>query len=175
MFDDGAPIWKFLRDLAASEDPERARLADSGIYVIEVFPALALPAFHDDIWGRLRGPRYNPGRRKTFRQGDWIKVNEAVATEARSFSCRPFDEWCASSKVISAPQKSDQDKLDAVVCLLIAIRSRQLSGNRSVMIGDTTEGYIVAPTTSQIRERLKAKAALLAVALDGVIHTPRRE
>jgi predicted RNase H-like nuclease len=61
MFDDGAPIWKFLRDLAASEDPERARPADSGIYVIEVFPALALPAFHDDFCGRLRGPRYNPG------------------------------------------------------------------------------------------------------------------
>jgi predicted RNase H-like nuclease len=170
MFDDGAPIWKFLRDLAASEDPERARLADSGIYVIEVFPALALPAFHDDFCGRLRG---YPGRRKTFRQGDWIKVNEALATEARSFSCRPFDEWCASSKAISAPQKSDQDKLDAVVCLLIAIRWRQLSRNRSVMIGDTTEGYIVAPTTSQIRERLKAKAALSAVALDGVIHTRR--
>jgi predicted RNase H-like nuclease len=28
MFDDGAPIWSFLRDLGATEDPERARLAN---------------------------------------------------------------------------------------------------------------------------------------------------
>ena len=105
MFDDGAPLWKFLRELAATEDPERARLADSGIYVMEVFPALALPAFHDDFCGRLRGPRYNPGRRKTFRQGDWIKVNEALAADARFFCCRPFDDRCASSKAIRAPQK----------------------------------------------------------------------
>jgi predicted RNase H-like nuclease len=110
MFDDGAPLWRFLRDLGATEDPERARLADSGLYIMEVFPALALPAFHEDFCGRLRGPRYNPARRKTFRQGDWVKVNEALAAEGQAFGCRAFNDWCASSKAINAPQKSDQDK-----------------------------------------------------------------
>jgi predicted RNase H-like nuclease len=167
MFNDGAPLWRFLRDLGAMEDPERARLADKGLYLMEVFPALALPAFHEDFCGRLRGPHYNPARRKTFRQQDWIKVNEAVANETQAFCCRAIDDWCASSKAMSAPQKSDQDKLDAVVCLLIAIRWRHRPRRCSVMIGDTTKGYIVSPVTIQIKEHLKAKAASAAVALDG--------
>jgi len=95
MFDDGAPLWEFLRDLEATEDPERARLADSGLYIIEVFPALALPTFHEDFCGRLRGPRYNPARRKTFRHADWVRANEVLATEAQSFDCRAFDIWWA--------------------------------------------------------------------------------
>jgi predicted RNase H-like nuclease len=32
MFDDGAPIWSFLRDLGATEDPERGRSAAVGLY-----------------------------------------------------------------------------------------------------------------------------------------------
>ena len=54
MFDDGAPIWSFLRDMGATEDPERGRSAAVGLYVMEVFPALALPAFHEDFCGRDR-------------------------------------------------------------------------------------------------------------------------
>ncbi len=72
MFDDDAPIWRFLTDLGALEDPESARSADDGIYIMEVFPALGLPAFHEDLCGRLRAPRYNPLRR-TFREVDWVE------------------------------------------------------------------------------------------------------
>ncbi len=86
MFDEGAPIWSFLRDLNATEDPERARLADIGLYVMEVFPALALPAFHQDFCGRLRAPRYNPARR-TFRKEDWGRVVEVVAAESEKLGC----------------------------------------------------------------------------------------
>jgi predicted RNase H-like nuclease len=45
MFDDGAPIWRFKRDLGATEDPEVSRKAQHGIFIVEVFPALALPVF----------------------------------------------------------------------------------------------------------------------------------
>jgi predicted RNase H-like nuclease len=168
MFDDGAPIWKFLTNLGGLENPERARLADEGLFIMEVFPALALPAFHEDFSGRLRAPRYNPARR-TFREVDWVRVVEVVAAEAAKLGCSVVAEWCASLKAAGNPRKSDQDKLDSVICLLIAIRWRQSSRECSVIIGDTARGYIVVPTVGQITQRLRAKAARIGVALDGVV------
>jgi predicted RNase H-like nuclease len=167
MFDDGAPIWRFLRDLGAAEDPERGRSADVGLYIMEVFPALALPAFHEDFCGRLRAPRYNPARR-TFRKEDWGRVVEVVAAESEKLGCSIVKNWCASLKAVGNPRKSDQDRLDAVICLLIAIRWRLSPREQSVMIGDMTQGYIVAPVTDETRRRLKARADLTGVALDGV-------
>ena len=41
MFDD-APIWSFKTKLEATEDPELARAATHGLFLIEVFPALAI-------------------------------------------------------------------------------------------------------------------------------------
>jgi predicted RNase H-like nuclease len=166
MFNDGAPIWKFLTDLGATEDPECARVADVGRYVMEVFPALALPAFHEDFCGRLRAPRYNPARR-TFRKDDWLRVIAVVAGESENLGCSVAAEWCASLGSLNNPRKSDQDRLDAVICLLIAIRWRLSPREQSVMIGDTTQGYIVAPVADEIRQRLKVRADLTGVALDG--------
>jgi predicted RNase H-like nuclease len=40
------------------------------------------------------------------------------------------------------------------------------------MIGDTSHGYIVAPVTEETRRRLKARANLSEVALDGVTLRP---
>ena len=71
-------------------------------------------------------------------------------------------------KAVGNPRKSDQDRLDAVICLLIAIRWRLSPREQSVMIGDMTQGYIVAPVTDETRRRLKARADLTGVALDGV-------
>lgn len=42
MFCDLAPVWGLLAALDAVEDPFRARAAAQGLYLIEVFPALAL-------------------------------------------------------------------------------------------------------------------------------------
>jgi predicted RNase H-like nuclease len=171
MFDDGAPIWSFLKELGATEDPERARSAKDGLHIMEVFPALALPAFHEDFCGRLRAPRYNPARR-TFRKEDWVRVIEVVTAESEKLGCSIAAEWCASLQALGNPRKSDQDRLDAVICLLIAIRWRLSPRDQSVMIGDTTHGYIVAPVTEETRRRLKARADLTGVALDGVTLRP---
>ena len=70
MFSNASPIWRFLTVLGAVEDPEQARLAANGFYLIEVFPALALASLGAGFFGRLGGPRYNPGRKKTFRADD---------------------------------------------------------------------------------------------------------
>jgi predicted RNase H-like nuclease len=91
-----------------------------------------------------------------------------VASESEKLGCSVVAEWCVSLKALSNPRKSDQDRLDAVICLLIAIRWRLSLREQSVMIGDTTQGYIVAPVTDETRRRLKARADLIGVALDGV-------
>lgn len=171
MFDDGAPIWSFLRGLSAVEDPERARTVEIGLYAMESFPALALAALHGDFCGRMRGPRYNPARRKTFCQKDWDKVVAVVTAEALEFGCGSFDSWCATFKEIGTPRKCNQDKLDAVICLLIAIRWRLRPRETSVMIGDLDTGYIVAPVNSEIRQRLLSKAKKLSVEIDGLVPT----
>src|SRR5215212_3635738 len=49
MFDDAAPIWSFLSRLDGVEDPERARVADQGLFYFEVFPALALLSIEDSF------------------------------------------------------------------------------------------------------------------------------
>lgn len=169
MFDEGAPIWNFLKRLGACDDPEGARTAKSGLFTMEVFPALALAAFSDDLCGRLRGARYNPARRQTFRQIDWDKVVAVVTAEAHILECGDFDAWCASLEDNGAPRKCDQDKLDAAICLLSAIRWMRGPRVTSIMIGDLVRGYITSPVNNEIRTRLEMKAKLLSVALDGTI------
>jgi predicted RNase H-like nuclease len=167
MFDDQAPIWRFLRELNALDDPLRARDAETGLFIMEVFPALALAALHPGFCGRLKGPRYNPTRKKTFRQPDWDRVIEVIRAETRTFACAEADDWTALLKGSVRPGKSDQDKLDAVVCLLVAIRWRLLPPEQSVMIGDLASGYIVVPVAPEIRQRLVSRASLLSVEIDG--------
>jgi hypothetical protein len=48
---------------------------------MEVFPALALPSIADRFCGKRLGPRYNPGRWKTFRLEDWSAIVEAMTLE----------------------------------------------------------------------------------------------
>ena len=87
IFCDNAPIWRFLLALGATEDPEMARTAARGLFLMEVFPALALPSMDPNFFGRLSAPKYNPKRKKTFRLADWVRVAEVAAQEASLFGC----------------------------------------------------------------------------------------
>lgn len=93
MFDDGAPLWPFLKQLQAVEDPEAARVAASGRFLIEVFPSLAVASFESAFFGRLLGPRYNPARRQTFRRADWDALIAAAANYARSHEIDGMADW----------------------------------------------------------------------------------
>lgn len=44
LFGAAAPVWRFLDRLGARQNPPIARTATDGLHLIEVFPALALPA-----------------------------------------------------------------------------------------------------------------------------------
>jgi predicted RNase H-like nuclease len=168
MFCDASPIWRFLAQLQALEDPEDARVASHGLYLMEVFPALALASLETGFFGRLSAPRYNPGRRKTFKAADWVRVVEAVAREARALGCEELSKWCGDAIEIVRPLKADQDKLDSALCVLIAIRWRFRPREESLLLGDLTSGYMVLPVSGPVRERLSSAARKYSIVLDGM-------
>ena len=169
MFCDASPIWRFLTGLECVQDPERARDAADGLYLIEVFPALALASLDPGFFARLGAPKYNPGRRKTFRADDWVRVAGAAAREANSFDCIELANWCCEAGKIAHPRKADQDKLDSAICLLVGLRWRLKSRDLSLLLGDLAKGYMVLPASSDVREYLRAPAAKHSVAIDGVV------
>ncbi|MCV0394357.1 MAG: DUF429 domain-containing protein [Rhizobiaceae bacterium] len=157
MFDDAAPIWRFKKQLNAVENPELARSAPCGLFLIEVFPALALLSIDERFHGRLKAPRYNPARRRTFKVTDWLAVLEGVAAFARSRRLEAIAEWCESRRT-PAPSKADQDMLDSVICALVGIEWIAAPRASSVLIGSLDTGYMVAPAAPAVRSRLSDAA-----------------
>lgn len=167
FFGRNAPIWEFLRRLSAAEDPEAARTANQGVHLIEVFPALAFASLESRFFGRLMGPRYNPGR-KTFQFGSWIAVIDATRAEATRLSCTPLVEWLDKLRMKPAPRKVDQDCLDAAVCLIVAIRWRLSPRAMSVAVGDLRSGYMIAPASVLVLGRLRQAAIARGVPIDAL-------
>lgn len=172
MFGVDAPIWRFLKRLGAEEDPERSRTAESGLFIIEVFPALALAAFEARFNGRLKAPKYNPANRKKFRRDDWFAVIETIARYARAVPVAGVQNWMETIKRETndrPPRKADQDRLDAVLCALIGCHWRIRPRQDSIMIGDLISGYMIAPADAATRSRLAAAAAKRGVPIDGAV------
>lgn len=159
MFDDTAPIWSFLSQLGAEEDPEAARRADRGLYLIEVFPALALPSLIEAHCGRLLGARYNPERRKTFRLDHWASVTNAIAEFGLAHQISGMPGWANSHRGIVAPRKRDQDLLDAVLCAMVGYLWMHDRGGM-LMLGDLATGYMITPGIGEARDRLLAAARI---------------
>ena len=169
MFCDASPIWRFLTALGAEERPERARIAANGFDLMEVFPALALASLDAQFFGRLRAPRYNPVRKKTFRMSDWVDVAQAAARESHVLGCDELAEWCRTAGKTAKPTKADQDKLDSVLCVLIALHWRLRPREASLLLGDLTTGYMVLPASREVREYLIPPARKHLVPVDGVV------
>lgn len=158
MFGDGAPIWPFISELGATEDPIQARTATSGHFLIEVFPALALPGFEENFAGRHCAPKYNPRNRKKFRLEDWRSVCRVVEKIANEFGVRDLAAWARDMHDIATPRKCNQDKLDAALCTLIGLTWRADCPARSVMLGDLDTGYMITPTSEATRSTLERAA-----------------
>ncbi|SEH23584.1 DUF429 domain-containing protein [Rhizobium sp. NFR12] len=165
MFDDAAPIWTFKQALGAAEDPELARAASSGVFLLEVFPALALAAIERVFCSRLAAPKYNPANLKRFKLSDWQAVVEAAMRFGLSNSLRHMEEWCSVLASHETPRKADQDRLDALICGLIGLHWLVAPRDQSVMIGDLQTGYMISPAIGGIHERLIAAAKLRGVPL----------
>ena len=171
MFDDAAPIWRFKAALGATEDPEQARSASMGLFLIEVFPAMALPTLELAYFGCKRGPRYNPDRRKTFKLDHWRGVLAAVARFAVSERLTGVADWVETINTGESPRKPDQDKLDAVICALVGYQWLVKPRSESIMIGDLQAGYMIAPASPDVRAKLTAAATVRGVPIDGSLPT----
>ncbi len=163
MFCDAAPIWPFLDGINAAVDPEAARTATAGLHVMEVFPALALPSLHTGFFGRHSAPKYNPARRKTYRLPDWQLVAQVAADRFTGFGCDEAATWCAERAACTKPKKADQDQLDAMLCLLVAMMWRFAAREESMMLGTVADGYMVFPASPEVRERISTAADRLSV------------
>ena len=160
MFDDDAPVWAFKNALGATEDPEGAHDAESGVFIAEVFPALALPSLAAEFCGRLMGPRYNPERRKTFRIDHWNSVLSCAANVGDTLGIVGVPDWCEKHRLTDPPRKADQDLLDGVLCALIGYIWLFEPRSHTLMIGDLTSGYMLTPAVGEARNRLRSAAAL---------------
>ena len=167
LFGPEAPIWKFLDSLGARENPPAARTAKDGLHLIEVFPALALPAMEPWILERGRAARYNPQKRKRFCLSDWKLVASAVERHARDADLAPLSRWAGKMTELAAPRKGDQDLLDAAICLFIALHWRQAPRYSSAVVGDSRTGYVVTPVSPASRNILKKAADKKQVQIDG--------
>ena len=157
MFGDCAPIWKFKEKLDADDDAEKARFATKGTYLIEVFPALALPGLVGIFALRLGAPKYNP-RNSKFRQVHWNDVVDEMAAVAQTLALPSVGAWLGTLPANRKPTKREQDCLDAVICVLIGFIWRACAPGASALIGDLGEGYIATPVSAATRKRM-AKAA----------------
>lgn len=163
MFDDAAPVWRFLRTINCLEAPENARAATRGCYLIEVFPALALASIVPLTWSRRAAAKYNPGNRN-FSHYDWVLVCRSLEATFQDFGLSDVARWCARAANITAPTKADQDKLDAVICLLVALLYRYGGcGLETALLGDLASGYMITPCSRPVAERLLASAHTRAI------------
>ena len=143
MFGATAPVWAFLRRFGGAADPFRLV---GGTQVIETYPVLALIALKWLRDGRGTAgvlPKYNPGRTKTFSYSDWNYVCELAGEFFGRQSAAGLCCWLKEAGRKTYPNKSDQDCLDACLCLVVALLLQQ--GCECLMVGDLATGYIVVP------------------------------
>ena len=166
MFGPEAPIWQFLRRIDALENPPQSRSAASGCHAIEVFPALALPALEPAILERKRAARYNPANRRRFSLPDWRLVALAASRHAAALRLNGLSDWARDLAELQKPTKTDQDCLDAAICLIIALHWRRAPRNQVTVIGDAQSGYMVSPVTHATHAILEPAATKRGVPMD---------
>jgi len=164
MFDDEAPKWAFKKQLDAIEEPEESRIRATGVFLIEVFPALTLTALYPESCARLRCLKYNPVNIR-FCIEHWKIVIDTIARYADMAKLTKIKNWTLRLERNSRPTKADKDKLDSVLCVLIGYHWRLGPRADSILIGDTASGYMITPAHAAMRERLERAATKRGVAI----------
>lgn len=155
MFGKDAPVWSFLDRFGGPACPFEPL---TGTWVVETYPVLAMIALEWTLKdsrpsGRL--PKYNPARKRTFSISDWQHVCLKTLDEFREREVPGIVKWLDGIAQSRNPFKSDQDGLDACLCLLAAlylVESRQC-----LMVGDLDTGFIVVPYGKNLSDELEAR------------------
>jgi predicted RNase H-like nuclease len=155
MFGGKAPMWPFLARLGGPADP-LGPVADTR--VIETYPVLAMIALDWTLPDRRaagRLPKYNPERQRTFSISDWQHVCGLASGAFLERGLTEIVRWIDDSLRKTSPRKSDQDGLDACICLLAALYLAEQKD--CLMVGDRQTGYIVVPYSAGLRAELDAR------------------
>jgi predicted RNase H-like nuclease len=155
MFGEHAPIWRFLTRFSGPADPLEP-VEDTRVF--ETYPVLAIIALGWTLpdsrpAGRL--PKYNPERRKTFSISDWQHVCRLASGAFRERGLLGIVRWIDDATRNTSPRKSDQDGLDACMCLLVALYL--VERKDCLMVGNRQTGYIVVPYSAGLRAELEAR------------------
>ena len=155
MFGEDSPIWSFLMCFGGPADPIAPV---SNTRVFETYPALAMIALGWIVpdsrpTGQL--PKYNPARRKTFSISDWRYVCALASEFFKNRNLTTIVDWIESTAVKEKPRKSDQDRLDACLCLLVALYLAER--NDFLMVGNLDSGYMVVPNCESLRAELETR------------------
>jgi predicted RNase H-like nuclease len=159
MFGRGAPLWPFLEQFGGAADP--LNFVSTGSQVFETYPVLAIIALGwvlPDSRAAGRLPKYNPGRKKTFSLSDWQYVCGQLSDRFRRRGLQEIFQWLDLASRNPAPRKSDQDKLDACFCLLVALYLAERTD--CLMVGDRQTGYIIVPDSAELRSELEVRCTL---------------
>jgi predicted RNase H-like nuclease len=161
MFDDDAPLWKFTKSFG-----NLLGIANFGrsCCLIETYPVLALIALElvrADRRHKGRLPKYNPARRKTFRQEDWDFLCASLAGFFDKPGVRDVSDWLCNQSG-KKPKKKDQDGLDACICLLVAMHLAE--GKTCLQIGKSESGEIVVPYLETLETELQERCTRIKIA-----------
>jgi predicted RNase H-like nuclease len=161
MFGHGAPVWPFLDQFGGAADPFAA--VNGNALVFETYPVLAMIALgwlREDARAAGRLPKYNPERKKTFSLDDWQFVCDMAALAFHERGLAGISRWIFEARELARPRKSDQDKLDACLCLLVALHLAE--GRNCLMVGDWETGYIVVPHNPHLQEEIETRCGVTA-------------
>jgi predicted RNase H-like nuclease len=126
--------------------------------VFETYPVLAMIALGwmlTDSRAAGRLPKYNPERKKSFLISDWKHVCGLLSGAFSDCGVVDIARWLNDAAQNTSPRKSDQDGIDACLCLLVALHLAQRKD--CLMIGDRQTGYIVVPYGAGLRVELDAR------------------
>jgi predicted RNase H-like nuclease len=155
MFGVDAPVWEFLDEFGGPADLLQSPTKS---WVIETYPALALLSLGwalPDPKREFRLPKYNPARRKTFRVQDWVHVCRTLGHDLWSSGLHDISDWLSDLEASEKPRKTDQDGVDACLCLAIGIRL--IEGGRCLMVGDNRSGYILVPWSETLESQIEMR------------------
>jgi len=165
MFGDRAPIWTFLGELKLKRFVETTTnlRGMKGRCYLETFPALS----NLGMFGYNRCPKYNPERRKTFDLNQWQALCGAIHKFAEILNIGGcLISWATTMQSSISPTKAAQDKLDAILCMLVGYIWWRSGLDYSLIIGDRN-GYMVVPCFREdLRETLRNDAVRYAVPVD---------
>ena len=158
MFGEAAPVWAFLTKFGGAADPLSVASFEAAVF--ETYPVLAIIALgwlREDsrIAGRL--PKYNP-ERKSFSAEDWRYLCTEASRAFRERGLVGTARWIDEVHDGGRPRKADQDKLDACLCLLVALH---LAERRDcLMVGNCQTGYMVGPHCADFQKELEARCSV---------------